>query len=479
MARPSWDSSGNAATPSTPAASVSVAEPTAGNGTVETGAFHPVPWWRLILPGLLFTATLAALTDWPGPRHCGNVLSRYMTIESLAHRGTLAISESPLRALSGTPDVALFNRQFYSDKPPVLPALASVVYRLSGVTLSPRLDEFRRANWLLTVSIVGVSSGLALVGLRWWLTRVPVSPLGADLLTLGFGFTSLLLSYGVTFNNHSVAAGLVTLGTALALIESPSLGRRLRAVRGFGAGLCAGLAATIDIPVGGLLTLALGGALIARTRRVPWAFLAGLVGPVALHVILQVQITGTPWPVEMYPEALAYPGSYWATEEGRWKEVQPRWLWGVEFLFSHQGWLTVTPALVVGLVGLGVALICPGHPLRHAAGVVSFVTLGLVVYYVFGVRRCDFAGGSFGTRHMLAISPLVLLFAADATARLKRGWAWGILALLMTFGGGYAVAGMLDPWTRIDRPCDHLPLRDRIIKPLKWFTPYPMSTYPR
>jgi hypothetical protein len=101
------------------------------------------------------------------------------------------------------------------------------------------------------------------------------------------------------------------------------------------------------------------------------------------------------------------------------------------------------------------------------------VVLVLISYYVWGVRRTDFAGLSFGTRHMLAITPLVFAFGAVAVARVGRWWAWCLLILLMIVGAGYAQAGMRDPWGRIERR------DDAGLKLLKRMTPYPYTTYAR
>src|SRR6185437_11008047 len=100
----------------------------------------------------------------------------------------------------------------------------------------------------------------------------------------------------------------------------------------FVVGLMASLAATIDLPVGCVMLAGLGLLLAARARSVPWSFVAGAVGPLLLHAWLQSKVTGTPLPVEMYPEAFNYPGSYWTTAAGAWKEPGPRWRFGLELL---------------------------------------------------------------------------------------------------------------------------------------------------
>lgn len=431
---------------------------------------HPARSWLL---GAVYLLALVPLSF--SPKISGNVSSRYMTIEGIVERGTLAVESSPLRAASGSPDLVRFGRHLYSDKPPVLSAIGAAVYALvyqAGMRFSGSMSEFVVANWVLVVSIVGVMSALTLVWLRQLLQTIPVSPKAADLLTLGFGFGSLLLTYGVTFNNHSVAAGLVTGALALTMLEDPQAERsRLR--RGL-AGFLAGLTATVDLPAGGVLLVALGIWQALRARTLPWSFLAGASVPLLFHCVLQPLVTGTPLPVEMYPEAFDYPGSYWATA-GVWKETGPRWRFGLELLFGPQGWITVTPVLAFAAFGLVAAIVRRDDPLRPAGLVVGGMVVVLVGYYVWGVRRTDYAGQSFGTRHLLAITPACYFFAVAGAARLRSRVAWVVFVILMVVGGLYGVAGMRDPWSRIEQRI----ATDSSLRVLQKGVLYPWSSYRR
>jgi hypothetical protein len=399
-----------------------------------------------------------------------------MTIEAIVERGTLAIEASPILARSGSPDVVRFGRHLYSDKPPVLSVLASAVYAplyAAGVRFSGLAMQFVTANLVLTWVVVGLASGLTLVALRQLLQMVPIAPWAADLLTLGFGYGSPLLTYGVTFNNHSVAAALLTWSLALVALADPA---SLRAgVRPFLVGLLTGLAATIDQPAGGAMLVALGLCLAIRARSVPWAFLAGAGPMLLLHAGLQSLVTGSPLPAEFYPEAFAYPGSYWSRQVGRWTEPGPRWRFGLELLVGPQGWLTVTPVLAFGLVGLALALARRDDPLRPIAKVVGPTVLVLLVYYIWGVRRTDFAGQSFGVRHLLPVAPAVYLFAVDALARLRNHLACLAFALLMAIGVVYAIAGMRDPWSRVENRAR----RDASLRIMQRGVLYPHSSYAR
>ncbi len=432
---------------------------------------HPIRAWLL---GLIFAGSLVPFTI--APKLSGNVSSRYMTIEGLVERGTLAIDASPLLAGSGSPDVVRFGRHLYSDKPPVLPAMGAGVYAILvplGIRFSGSAAQFVLANLVLVISIVGVASALTLVWLRQLLQTIPIDRRLADLLTLGFGFGSLLFTYGVTFNNHSVAAALLTGCFALAILENPD-GKRVKFTRAL-AGFLAGLAATIDLPPGALLLAGIAAWQTVKFRKLPLPFLAGALPPLLLHCLLQSAVTGSPLPAEMYPKAFEYPGSYWMTAAGAWKETVPRWQFGLEFLFGHQGWFTITPVLFFLPVGLAFVLARRTDPLWPAAALIAGMVLVLVVYYVWGVRRTDFAGQSFGTRHMLAITPLCFFFAIVGLQRLHRRAVTIVFLALIAAGGIYAVSGANDPWSRVEKRAQ----TNTAVRMLQKLVIYPWSSYRR
>lgn len=421
------------------------------NETSKPSRVPPRPIGRLrsLLPALIVAIVLVPLS-WK-PRHSGNVWSRYMTIESIVERGTLAIDRSPLLGPSGSPDLVKWRGRTYSDKPPVLSALASLVYFPLNQAGWRMARQFVPVNLVLVATVVGLSTMAALVALRRMLQMVPIPRLGADLATLAAGFGTPLLTYGVTFNNHSVAAGLLTTAFALVLLENPTSSPRRLAVRRAFAGLLAGLAATIDLPAGGVLTAGLGLWLAARTRRLPFAFVVAAVAPLLGHAALQTIATGSPLPVEMTPDRFQFAESYWATEVGTFRETIPRRLWGVELLFGPQGWLTITPVLAIGLLGMVWIALRKGDPLRSSA-VVALGMIGvLAIYYTFGVRRTDFAGLSYGTRHLLAVTPLAWFFAIAGINRRRFRGLWVVFAVFWAIGMVYAWYGMLDPWSRVER----------------------------
>jgi hypothetical protein len=244
-------------------------------------------------------------------------------------------------------------------------------------------------------------------------------------------------------------------------------------LRHVATGFLAGLAAVADLPAGGVMAAGLAAWLACKNRGAALAFLAGATAPLMLHAALQMSVTGSPLPAEMTPHVFEYPGSYWLTEAGRWREQGPRWRFGLELVFGPQGWLTVTPAVGFGLIALTWIATRRGDPLRPAALVVGLGAVVLLAYYTWGVRRTDFAGQSFGTRHLLPITPAVYAFGVIGLGRLKRRLAWGLFAVALAVGLVYSVAGQEDPWGRIERRTDPP------IRAVQRLVIYPWSSYAR
>lgn len=238
-------------------------------------------------------------------------------------------------------------------------------------------------------------------------------------------------------------------------------------------GFAAAFAATIDLPAGALWWATLGAWLAWEDRRAILPFAIGSFAPIALHTALQWPITGSPLPVEFYPEGFEYPGSYWSTEAGTFREQGSRSWFLLELLVGPQGWLTVTPLLLLAPVGWALGWRSGGRPRVFAAATIGTTAI-LLAYYAFGVRRTDFSGLSYGTRHLLAITPVVGFWSVyGAFGSRRRRWLVPGLVVLWMVGLVYAYQGMRDPWSRIERR------GEPSIRILQKLVPYPHSSYRR
>ena len=136
-----------------------------------------------------------------------NDQSRLATMESLVEQGTFAIDDSTFK---DTVDKIFVNGHFYSGKPPVLSFLGAgfyfILHHVFRLSISDSLTYYS-----LTLLLVGVPSILMLVFFSKSLAFTRLDPKDRWIITYALGGGTLILSYSVVLNNHTVAASLLCL----------------------------------------------------------------------------------------------------------------------------------------------------------------------------------------------------------------------------------------------------------------------------
>jgi hypothetical protein len=365
----------------------------------------------------------------------GSEASRFATIESLVERGTFAIDES---TFADTVDRVRLRDHWFSDKPPLLSLAAAGVYAiLHALGLSFRSSP-RAAIWWMTLLVSGASAaGLAALFDRA-LARFGLA--GRDRLLQAAAAVggTLVFVYATTFSNHAVAA-LVLFAAAIAFL----------ARRAFLAGLFAGTTAAIEIPVGGLFLVVLGGALaIEAVRKRRWTRAAGFaVGgavPLALTALLCVLAYGDPRPAYLIPEAFRFEGSLHAGEgvAGIRRAGAPL-AYALHALVGARGLLAYSPVLLLSIPAIALLFAKRDEPERRDRIALALGALATIVYYV--AQTSDGGGWAFGFRFFTAISPILLLASAPFLAR-RRAW----LAALLVPSALVAILGATNPWPVVD-----------------------------
>ena len=436
---------------------------TGGNGPSPSTA--PVFGLGGVWVAVVFLLVVCWRINEPGPRHSGNVWSRYATIESLVERGTLAITHSPV--LGNANDRIKVGDDYYSDKPPGLSVVGTGVYavlRVFGCRMigtDPRLAgvRFRMFNFWMVALLVALPAALGVYLFRACLGPLKLGWLTKDLLAASFGFGTLMLTYAVTFNNHVPAAVLVV-GTWAVLLAREAHAERTPA-RAALLGFLVALAAAIDLPTGGTAAVALAIYLLVtgRSWREMVAFAAGALAPVLLHGVSQSMVTGSPLVAELYPRYWHWePGGagphvpcYWLHPTGTDTNQEGAVSYLGHVLVGPRGWLTLTPAMVFGLVGLGVCLWRPGLRRRGPALLLLAMLIVVVGYYVGWATRRNYGGQSYGMRWFIALTPLVCYFGAVWHAHTRRvGWRV-LFWIAVGIGVVYSVVGTTMPWSEIER----------------------------
>lgn len=422
---------------------------------------------------------LAGKNPTPTPMFGSNDRSRWATVRALVEDGTFVIGlrsrpDAALAALfaAATPleavtihAVRLNDRgiiftdgwqsvdkvlhpetgEFYSSKPPLLSTLmAGAYYPLHhGLGLSFENDTF-----LLVRLLVGLLNLLPLPLYLWLLHRVgerySTQPWTAMFLVTAGAFGTLVSPFFITFSNH-VPAVYAALFLLVTLLKIDRDGASAGAAWYVLAGLLAGFMAVNELPA--LAFAGMAFLILARVSvgKAVFAYLPMMLLPLLAQVGLTYLVLGRIVPV--YAETSSvwyqYEGSHWLpkpTSSGIDYAYlkEDKYAYAFHLLVGHHGFFSLTPILLLGLVGLLMGLKPPTNRpssegptalpwwLAPAVLVVSVVVIGFYLY-----KSNNYGGVTNGARWLMWLVPLWLVAMLPAVDRLAR-WRWGRgLALLL------------------------------------------------
>jgi len=436
-----------------------------------------------------------------GHSHVGsfNDRSRMAAIESLVHRGTWIIDESPF---SRTGDRIFVDGHFYSDKPPLLSFIASGVYAVLHdgfhLTLDAGWCDFDQrpchcralcskqsgddpdwAYYLLTLALVGLPSALMLALFYHVTGRFGLDNPAALLLTATLGLATQIFPYSTVFNSHIPATACLLAGF-YALLRSQQGDRNAHRWL-FAAGLLSALASAFDLGVGlffvtffgyaawrgiaqagatkevverasgqGRLrppgTTALPTLLTTFARiveRLPWAYVLGGLLPIILTAILDYRIVGNPLPPYFYTPGYDYPGSRFPQTVAGNRGPENVLTYGLRLLFGDHGLFAFNPVLLWAVAAVVWIWRDRRNQMRSAAALVGLTGSLFALYFILSTD--NFGGAAYGPRWYTVFIPLLFLFvAANWTVRTKARWILFLALVAISFVNSYQ--GALNPW---------------------------------
>jgi hypothetical protein len=268
--------------------------------------------------------------------------------------------------------------------------------------------------WALTL----LGSVLPAVGLlfmvRWVAERIEPGYGTAAAITLGIG--TIVMTFASEYFDHiaSCALGFAAFALLFREREGPP---RLALVAA--AGLLAGLAVCFEYPLG-LLGVVLFGYALARGPRVRRgaAYAATAVAGAAPALLYNLWSLGSPLRFA-YSDAVAVPGRsghavLGLNSDGFFGITAPRPGAAVDLLVSGRGLLTLTPVLVMGLIG---AAVMRRRGQRAEAWVIFAVA---AVFFLYNTAYWQpLGGGTPGPRFLIPVLPFVAVGLAPAFRRFR------------------------------------------------------------
>lgn len=413
--------------------------------------------------------------------YSGNDFSRLASVESLVHRGTWKIDDSPFNS---TIDRIKVGDHFYSDKPPGLPFLAAGLYsflhrlgmslQATGCTpdISPTscraIFEWAtadHAHFILTLLLISSSATVILV-LLYRLGRHYQLPLHWNILLLiGAGLGTALFPYSTVFTNH-VPSALGIFVPLYLLLTNKQLSSRQSMLAGFAVSM----AVTFDLSAGVYAIAYLGYLAWFDFDQAKW-FLAGCLPPALFLIVLDYQIVGNPFPPQLYAPGYEYEGSslYGNISGFQQSSNIPRYTFNL--LLGERGVFMFYPILVWYLL----ATIRAGRQshLRNLA-IMSIIATGLYTLY-FVLSTDNYGGFAFSPRWLLNPVPILAAFAF-VQPRLYQN---SILLVLVGGATLFSVVstydGALNPWS-LPKPILYMAYAPRVL-PERVEIPVSMSGY--
>lgn len=372
-----------------------------------------------------------------------NDRSRLATVESLVHRQTFAIHESPFRTI----DMVYVEGRVLSSKPPVLPVLMAaeywVLYRVFGCDIRGETGA-RLVIKVLTLTFVGLPFIVYLLLLRTVLNWYIQSGAVRILALLGGAFCNHAMGMAVTINNH-VPAGAALFAAAFLCL---GLAHRKLPSNPFmfvAAGLLIMTASVLEFWC--LLFLPFFVAYLLRhngLRNVGW-YVLGMAPMALFHLGLTYVSLGTVLPAYVHPDWYYYPGSYWLEPEGVDALREPKLQYLFNMTFGFRGAFLFYPILLIPVATTVMAWRRKELPLRpEVLGIGVAVLVSIVVNWL---ATTNYGGCAQGFRGFIFFTPLFLGMGALGLAEVRRPWQWIVVAVLL----GVSLASMIEcanrPWS--------------------------------
>jgi hypothetical protein len=279
-----------------------------------------------------------------------------------------------------------------------------------------RVENRAPIVWALTLVGAVIPAVALLLLVRWIAERIEPGYGTAAAITLGLG--TIVMTFAAEYFSHVIAA---TLGfAAFALLFCEREGRERIALVG-AAGLLAGLAVSFEYPLGlvGAILFAYVLTRPASPRRLrrACAYAAGAAIGAAPALAFNLWALGSPFRFA-YSHAVAVQGltghaQLGLNSNGFFGIELPRPGAAVDLLLAGRGILTLTPVLVMGVVG-AIMMRRRGRPAESAV----IVAVG-IAYFIYNIGYwLPFGGGSPGPRFLIPALPFLAIGLAPAYRRL-------------------------------------------------------------
>lgn len=359
----------------------------------------------------------------------GNESSRFGTIQALAEHNTFALNHTLFRSV----DHIIIGDKIYSDKPLMMMVAHSMLYKfIAAVTGISFSTHYYLSIYLVNLLGVGLLNLVLFLLFFKRLDRDAEAPFLSKLfLSACLILSTLLLSYGVTMNNHTPAA-LLLFVLFMQLMDYPAKESMSRA---FLIGITAGVLFNLEIPAGGLFGVSsFLIVLLCSKSRIPAKTVIYSIGgllPIFMMCLINYIAVG-----KFLPQYIGGGGTF---QPG----IADKSLIGyfVDVLFCGRGFFAYMPALLFILP----VLVINRKILKNRLEAIILATVAALILF-YGFCTNEYGGWAYGFRYLIPVIPVIWYFIAREYATKVKSWQYAVLCVLILWGVVTSYVGAYNPW---------------------------------
>jgi hypothetical protein len=411
---------------------------------------HRSGMWIIIITTLVLIAFTYSRT-----RLTTNTRSRIITVERIVEKGTMAhATPTDTTPFQLSIDAIKIGDKIYSSKPAIYPFIMAgesiVIKKAGGGEFYKSQKSYIR---ILTLLNQVLPYAVMLIMVLIFTTHYYSDKWTVNFMLLAMSIGSLAFGYAVTINNHTVAAILFFFSFyytwRILYLNKTRISNFIL------LGLFAGLGFTMELP--GLILMLIF--LFLVFLKYPKKALTGIsmaAVPIMVFLITNYLLTGSIVPIYMQNDLYNYENSYWINEISFDALNESKWLYLFHILIGDHGLFSITPVLILGLIGLIQSI---RNKTPEYWKMMTWLAGGMFVIFLFVLTRThNYGGYSIGLRWFIVFMPLLMIAGLPFVHQLGKSLkgkviAIGLLVLSLPFviqalyWDGF-IRSFIDVWVR-------------------------------
>lgn len=356
--------------------------------------------------------------------------SRLATIQALAEQNTFVINNTEFR----TVDRIVIDGRIYSDKPLPMMVIHGMMYKLiaaiSGISFN---THYYLSVFLTNLFGIGLLNVILFILFFKRLDCEVEAPLVSKIfLSVSLLMSTLLLSYGISMNNHTPAALLLWI-LCMQLMDYNS---KKTVVSTFIIGITAGTLLDLEIPIGSMFGLAafVIVLLCSKERKFTKTTVYSIGGMLPIMIMVSMNYIVFD---RILPQYIAKGGTY----------TPPSIDWGnsisyfSDIILGNRGFFSYMPAMLFIIP----VLLLNNRISKNRIESILLLTVLLVILF-YGMFTNEYGGWAYGFRYLIPIIPVLWFFIAREYAPKTNSWHYVVLMIFIAWGVVTSYVGTYNPW---------------------------------